>query len=131
MVIGHAATVSHVPGRSLRIVCLAAAAWAVLFAPAAVSGDADPVGAVRDADRFAAAVIAPTFGGSESFTLGRLRSDDGEDNASSVELRAAVVPAAAVLMLVAALAGPVPRSRENRPATAWSTAFRSRAPPLD
>lgn len=48
-------------GRSVRVACLAIAAWALLFAPGAAGADAmDGSGASR-ADQVAAAVLAPTF----------------------------------------------------------------------
>lgn len=46
-------------GRSVRVACLAIAAWALLFAPGA-AGAADAPGESR-ADHVAAAVLAPTF----------------------------------------------------------------------
>lgn len=49
-------------GRSVRVACLAIAAWAVLFAPGAAGTgvSTDAPGASR-ADQVAAAVLAPTF----------------------------------------------------------------------
>lgn len=48
-------------GRSVRVVCLAVAAWALLFAPGAAGADATDAPGASRADRVAAAVLAPTF----------------------------------------------------------------------
>ena len=51
-------------GRTVRVVCLAMAAWALLFAPGAAAADTTGAPGEPDAsrsNRVAAAVLAPTF----------------------------------------------------------------------
>lgn len=94
-------------GRFVRTLCLVTAAWAVLFAPGAFRGDTSAVEVAQDANRLAAAVIAPTFSADGLHAARPCRTDDVR--AEVCDVVTGVLPAVLIVLLAAGLSSPVPR----------------------
>lgn len=113
--------------RSVRSVCLLAAAWAVLFAPGAFTDHGATIDVQRAADRLAASVIAPTFG-SELFVAARPCRTDDSGGVVDCDQVAAWLPLTAAALALGWLTTACAAQRTFGPATATRVRA-ARAPP--
>ena len=116
-------------GRPVRTLCLVTAAWAMLFAPGAIRGDTSAAEVAEDANRLAAAVIAPTFSADGLHAARPCRTDDVR--ADVCDVLAGVLPAVGIVLLVAGLSSPVPRRGPAMLLVRHQRTAPPRAPPGD
>ena len=116
-------------GRFLRTLCLVTAAWAMLFAPGAFRGDTSAAEVAQDANRLAAAVIAPTFSADGLQSARPCR--DGDVRADMCDVVAGVVPAVVIVLLAAGLSPPVPKRGPAMLLVRHQRTAPPRAPPGD